>query len=112
MRRPCSPTTTRRESRNVAKITFKMSDLPVSQFAIVTPLMYNKGKKGEQNMFYYEVKFTNGQSTVILADGDPVDQIPVEFQGDVVNVETICEVSGGPATRARQLSEALLGVSA
>ena len=44
-------------------------------------------------MFYYEVKFTNGETTVILAAGDPVDEIPVEFQGDVVNVETICEVS-------------------
>ena len=92
MRRPCSPTTTRRESRNVAKITFKMSDLPVSQFAIVTPLMYNKGKKGEQNMFYYRVKFTNGDDTVILSAGDPVDDIPEEFQGDVVDVETICHV--------------------
>ena len=70
-----------------------MSDLSVSQFANVRPLMYNKGKKGEQNMFYYEVKFTNGESLVILADGDPVDEIPVEFQGDVTNVETICEVS-------------------
>ena len=43
-------------------------------------------------MFYYEVKFVNGENLVILADGDPVDEIPVEFQGDVVNVETICEV--------------------
>jgi len=43
-------------------------------------------------MFYYEVKFANGESTVILADGDPVDEIPVEFQGEVVNVDTICEV--------------------
>ena len=44
-------------------------------------------------MFYYEVKFTNGESVVILTDGDPVEEIPVEFQGDVTNVETICEVS-------------------
>ena len=44
-------------------------------------------------MFYYEVKFANGQSTVVLSAGDPVDEIPVEFQGDVTNVETICEVS-------------------
>ena len=44
-------------------------------------------------MFYYEVKFANGESTVILSAGDPVDEVPVEFQGDVVNVETICEVS-------------------
>ena len=44
-------------------------------------------------MFYYNVKFTNGESLVILADGDPVDEIPVEFQGEVVNVDTICEVA-------------------
>lgn len=44
-------------------------------------------------MFYYEVKFTNGESLVILADGDPVNDIPVEFQGDVVDVSTICEVT-------------------
>ena len=44
-------------------------------------------------MFYYNVKFANGESTVILSAGDPVDEVPVEFQGDVVNVETICEVS-------------------
>ena len=44
-------------------------------------------------MFYYEVKFTNGQSLVIMSDGDPVDEVPVEFQGDVVDVTTICEVS-------------------
>jgi hypothetical protein len=44
-------------------------------------------------MFYYEVKFTNGETTVILTDGNPVDEIPVEFQGDVTNVDTICEVS-------------------
>jgi len=50
-------------------------------------------KKGSRNMFYYEVKFTNGESLVILADGDPVNDIPVEFQGDVVDVSTICEVT-------------------
>ena len=44
-------------------------------------------------MFYYEVKFINGETTVILTDGNPVDEIPVEFQGDVTNVDTICEVS-------------------
>jgi hypothetical protein len=44
-------------------------------------------------MFYYEVKFTNGESLVILADGDPVDEIPVEFQGDVINVDTLFEVA-------------------
>ena len=44
-------------------------------------------------MFYYDVKFANGQSTVILSAGDPVDEIPEEFQGDVVNVETVCEVT-------------------
>lgn len=70
-----------------------MSDLSVFQFAIVTPPWYNKGKKGEQNMFYYEVKFINGESLVILSDGDPIEDIPVEFQGDVTNVDTICEVS-------------------
>ena len=61
-------------------------------------------------MFYYEVKFTNGESTVILSAGDPVEEIPVEFQGDVTNVQTICEVSRGPANRARQLADALLEV--
>ncbi len=44
-------------------------------------------------MFYYEVKFTNGQSTVIVSAGDPVDEIPVEFQGDVIDVHTLCEVT-------------------
>jgi hypothetical protein len=43
-------------------------------------------------MFYYEVKFTNGQSVVIMSDGDPVNEVPVEFQGDVIDVTTICEV--------------------
>jgi hypothetical protein len=50
-------------------------------------------KKGSRKMFYYNVKFANGESTVILSAGDPVDEIPVEFQGDVTNVDTICEVS-------------------
>jgi hypothetical protein len=44
-------------------------------------------------MFYYEVKFTNGQSVVIMSDGDPVNEVPVEFQGDVIDVTTICAVS-------------------
>ncbi len=44
-------------------------------------------------MFYYNIKFNNGESLVVLADGDPVDEIPVEFQGDVVNVDTLCEVT-------------------
>ncbi len=44
-------------------------------------------------MFFYDIKFSNGQSTVVLSAGDPVDQIPVQFQGDVVNVNTICEVT-------------------
>ena len=61
-------------------------------------------------MFYCEVKFTNGQSLVIMSDGDPVNEVPVEFQGDVIDVTTICEVSGGPAKRARQLADALLEV--
>ena len=43
-------------------------------------------------MFYYEVKFTNGQSVVVMSDGDPVNEVPVEFQGDVIDVTTICEV--------------------
>ena len=43
-------------------------------------------------MFYYEVKFANGESLVLLTDGDPVDEVPVEFQGDVIDVTTICEV--------------------
>ena len=63
-------------------------------------------------MFYYEVKFANGESTVILSAGDPVDEIPAEFQGDVTNVETICEVSGGSANRARTLAEALIKAGA
>jgi hypothetical protein len=61
-------------------------------------------------MFYYNVKFANGESLVLLTDGDPVDEVPVEFQGDVIDVTTICEVSGGPAKRARQLADALLEV--
>ncbi len=44
-------------------------------------------------MFYYEVKFTNGESLVIMSDGDPVNEVPAEFQGDVIDVATICEVS-------------------
>ena len=50
-------------------------------------------KKGGRKMFYYNVKFTNGETLVILSDGDPVDEVPVEFQGDVIDVATICEVS-------------------
>ena len=56
-------------------------------------------------MFYYNVKFANGESLVILSAGDPVDEIPAEFQGDVANVETICEVSGD-----RQLADSLVHV--
>jgi len=52
-----------------------------------------KHKKGKIKVFYYELKFANGERTVVLSAGDPVDEIPAEFQGDVVNVETICEVS-------------------
>ena len=44
-------------------------------------------------MFYYNIKFTNGEDLVIMTDGDPVNEIPVEFQGDVTDVATICEVS-------------------
>ena len=44
-------------------------------------------------MFYYNVKFTNGESLVLLTDGDPVDEIPVEFQGDVTDIVTICKVA-------------------
>ena len=44
-------------------------------------------------MFYYNVKFTNGESLVIMSDGDPVNEVPVEFQGGVIDVTTICEVS-------------------
>ena len=44
-------------------------------------------------MFYYNVKFANGESLVLLTDGDPVDEVPVEFQGDVIDVTTICEVT-------------------
>ena len=44
-------------------------------------------------MFYYNVKFTNGESFVIMTDGNPVNEVPVEFQGDVIDIATICEVS-------------------
>ena len=44
-------------------------------------------------MFYYEVKFTNGESLPILSAGDPTDEVPVEFQGDITDIRTICEVS-------------------
>ena len=44
-------------------------------------------------MFYYNVKFTNGESLVIMSDGDPVNEVPVEFQGDVTDVITLCEVN-------------------
>ena len=44
-------------------------------------------------MFYYNIKFTNGESLVILSDGDPLNEVPVEFQGDVLDVTTVCEVS-------------------
>ena len=44
-------------------------------------------------MFYYNVKFTNGESLVIMSDGDPVNEVPVEFQGDVIDVTTIGEVA-------------------
>ena len=44
-------------------------------------------------MFYYNVKFTNGESLVIMSAGDPTDEIPVEFQGDITDIQTICEVS-------------------
>jgi hypothetical protein len=50
-------------------------------------------QRKENKVFYYNIKFTNGESLVILADGDPVEEIPVEFQGDIVDVETICEVA-------------------
>ena len=53
-------------------------------------------------MFYYEVKFANGESLVLLTDGDPVDEVPVEFQGDVIDVTTICEVTGVHASSARR----------
>ena len=52
----------------------------------------NLRKKGGRKMFYYNVKFTNGESLVILSDGDPVNEVPVEFQGDVIDVTTLCEV--------------------
>lgn len=44
-------------------------------------------------MFYYEVKFTNGESAIIMSAGDPTDDVPVEFQGDITDIRTICEVS-------------------
>jgi hypothetical protein len=53
----------------------------------------NPRKKGGRKMFYYNVKFTNGESLVILSEGDPTDEIPVEFQGDITDIQTICEVS-------------------
>ena len=50
-------------------------------------------RKVGRQMFYYNIKFTNGESLVILSDGDPVNEVPVEFQGDVLDVTTICKVS-------------------
>jgi hypothetical protein len=50
-------------------------------------------RKVGRQMFYYNVKFTNGESLVIMSDGDPVNEVPVEFQSDVIDVTTICEVS-------------------
>ena len=44
-------------------------------------------------MFYYNVKFNNGESLVIMSAGDPSDEVPVEFQGDITDIQTICEVS-------------------
>ena len=44
-------------------------------------------------MFYYEVKFNNGQTVVVSSVGDPTDEVPVEFQGDITDIKTICEVS-------------------
>ena len=44
-------------------------------------------------MFYYNIKFINGESLVILSDGDPLNEVPVEFQGDVIDVITLSEVS-------------------
>ena len=44
-------------------------------------------------MFYYNIKFINGDDLVILSDGDPVNEVPVEFQGDILDVTTVCEVS-------------------
>ena len=44
-------------------------------------------------MFYYNIKFVNGESLVILSEGDPLNEVPVEFQGDVIDVITLCEVS-------------------
>ena len=81
-------------ARIVTNVTLKMSDLSVLRFDILTKVRYIGNQERKENkVFYYEVKFANGESLVILADGDPVDQIPVEFQGDVVNVETVCEVA-------------------
>ena len=50
-------------------------------------------RKVGRQMFYYNIKFTNGESLVIMTDGDPVNEVPVEFQGDVLDITTICEVS-------------------
>ena len=44
-------------------------------------------------MFYYNVRFNNGESLVIMSAGDPTDEVPVEFQGDITDIQTICEVS-------------------
>ena len=44
-------------------------------------------------MFYYNVKFANGDTLVIMSEGDPTDEVPVEFQGDITDIQTICEVS-------------------
>ena len=83
-----------RAAPRVAKVTQKMSEMSVLRFAFVRPLCYILviERKVGRKMFYYEVKFANGETTVILSAGDPVEEIPVEFHGDVTNVETICEV--------------------
>lgn len=44
-------------------------------------------------MFYYNVKFNNGETLAVLSAGDPTDEVPVEFQGDITDIQTICEVS-------------------
>ena len=78
----------------MTNVTLKMSDLSVLRFDILTKVRYIGNQERKENkVFYYEVKFANGETTVILSAGDPVDEIPVEFQGDVVNVETVCEVA-------------------
>ena len=72
----------------------KVTNVTLSGFDNTYEICYNGTNNNERGkMFYYEVKFANGDSTVILSAGDPTDEVPAEFQGDITDIRTICEVS-------------------